>query len=323
MAKPTFRGLVIYDVTNPLQPLLLRRLSSGQETHGVHELSAVQRADGRVLVLQSTPRTHDNTGGAVGDVRIVDITNPRRPVQLADWDVRRDAPASVRDRLRRERTADELIAHSAWPFAQGRKLFVSHWDAGVVFLDISRPRRPRYLSRTPYGAPAEGNAHSGWFSKDETIFVQNDEVYRPSATFPRLSRQKAWGYQRIFDVSDPSRPRRVGVFATENTVAGRDGRIPRNGYYSVHNNVIVDGIEYASWYSDGIRIVDLSDPAQPKEVGFFIPPPQRDPQRFIVAPDGNGVLTMMWGVALGDEPGVVYASDINSGLWIFRVLEPS
>jgi hypothetical protein len=322
MAKSTFRGLVVYDVTNPIRPQRLGRLFSGPETHGVHELSAVQRADGRVLVLESTPRTYENTDGAIGDVRIVDITNPRRPAELVDWDVRRDAPAAVRDRLRRERTEDELLAHSAWPFAEGRKVFVSHWDAGMVYLNISRPSRPRYLSRTPYGSKAEGNAHSGWFSEDETLFVQNDEVYRPSRTFPRPSRQKTWGYQRIFDLSDPSRPRRVGVFATENTIGGEDGRIPRNGYYSVHNNIIVDGIEYASWYSDGVRIVDLSDPTQPKEIGFFVPPPHRDPQGFIVAPDGNGLLTMVWGVAVGDEPGLVYASDINSGLWIFRVLEP-
>jgi hypothetical protein len=321
-AKKTFRGLVIYDVTNPTQPLRLGRLSSGQETNGVHELSAVQRANGRVLVLESTPWTFQNTDGAVGDVRIVDVTNPRRPIELVDWDVRRDAPASARARLLRERAENEVTAHSAWPFSAGRKMFVSHWDGGVVFLDIARPSRPRYLARTPYGSSAEGNAHSGWFSEDETLFVQNDEVFHPSRTFPSSSRQKAWGYQRIFDVSHPSRPRRIGVFATENTVAGEDGRIPRNGYYSVHNNVILDGIEYASWFSDGVRVVDLSDPAHPEEIGFFVPPPRRDPQGFIVAPNGNRVLTLVWGVAVGDEPGLVYASDMNSGLWIFRVVEP-
>lgn len=322
MDEPTFRGLAVYDVTNPLRPTFLSRLSSGSMTHGVHELSAVQRTDGRVLVLESTPRTFEMNDGAKGDVRIVDITDPRRPVELIDWDARRDAPASVRNRLRRERSEDELLAHSAWPFADGMKMFVSHWDAGAVFLDISRPERPRYLSRTPYGSKAEGNAHSGWLSADETLFIQNDEVFHPSRTFPRASRQKAWGYQRLYDVSDPTRPRVLGRFATENAIAGEDGRIPRNGYYAVHNNIVVGGLEYASWYSDGVRIVDVADPTHPTEIGFFIPPPQRDPQGFIVAPDGNRDLTMVWGVAIGDDPEIAYASDINSGLWIIRVLAP-
>jgi hypothetical protein len=321
MAKPIFRGLAVFDVTNPLRPTLLSRLSSGGVTHGVHELSAVQRADGRVLVLESTPRTYEMNDGAKGDVRIVDITDPRRPVELADWHVRRDAPARERASVQRGRPVDELLVHSAWPFDGGRKMFVSHWDAGVVYLNIARPSRPRYLSRTPYRVGAEGNAHSGWFSEDETLFIQNDEVYRPSDTFPRPSRQKQWGYQRLFDVTDPRRPRVLSTFATENTVGGVDGRIPEDGYYSVHNNVIVDGVQYASWYSDGVRIVDLSTPTSPQEVGFFVPPPHPDPEGFIEAPDGSDVLTMVWGVAVGEDPSIVYASDINSGLWIFRVLD--
>jgi hypothetical protein len=320
MARSTFRGLAVYDVTNPLQPELLGRLSSGPETHGVHELSAVQRADGRVLVLESTPRTYENTDGAVGDVRIVEITDPTQPRELVDWDVRRDAPPSVRAHARRGRTVDELLAHSAWPFADGQRMFISHWDAGIVYLDIRQPERPRYLSRTTYRSGAEGNAHSGWFSEDETLFIQNDEVYRPSVTFPRPSRQKEWGFQRLFDLTDPSRPRALGKFATENAVSGTDGRIPTNGYYSVHNNLVVGGVAYVSWYSDGVRIVDLSNPTHPREIGYFVPPPQADPQGFIFAPDGNEVLTMVWGVAVGEDPSIVYASDINSGLWIFRVL---
>lgn len=317
-----FRGLVVYDVTNPLRPRLLSRLSSGEGTHGVHELSAVQRDNGRVLVVESTPRTYEITNGAVGDVRIIDLTDPERPVELVDWDVRRDAPTAVRASAASGRPSDELLAHSAWTFDRGRKLFVSHWDAGMVFLDISRPSRPRYLSRTSYRAGDEGNAHSGWFSADETLFVQNDEAFLPSATFPRPSRQKEWGYQRFFDLTDPERPRRLSRFATENAVAGVDGRIPTSGFHAVHNAVLLDGVEYASWYSDGVRIVDVSTPTAPKEIGYFVPPAQADPEGFIVAPNGNRFVTMVWGIAVGDEPDVVYASDMNSGLWIFRVLRP-
>jgi hypothetical protein len=318
----TFRGLAIYDVTNPLRPELLSRVSSGSGTHGVHELSAVQRSDGRVLVVASTPRTYESTNGRVGDVRIVDLTNPKRPDELVDWDVRRDAPASVRESAQSGRPFDELLAHSAWTFDGGRKMFVSHWDAGMVFFDISRPSRPRYLSRTAYRAGDEGNAHSGWFSADETLFVQNDEAFLPSRTFPRPSRQKEWGYQRFYDLTDPSRPRKLSTFATENAAAGVDGRIPRNGFYAVHNAVLLNNVEYASWYSDGVRIVDISTPAAPREIGYFVPPARADPEGFIVAPDGNRFVTMVWGVTVGDEPDLVYATDMNSGLWIFRVLRP-
>jgi hypothetical protein len=74
---------------------------------------------------------------------------------------------------------------------------------------------------------------------------------------------------------------------------------------------------YISWYSDGIRVVDASDPTRPREVAFFVPPSANNP----VSPSQRGVLTnatQVWGVAVDDSTGLVYASDMNSGLWILR-----
>ena len=311
-----FRGLALFDVTRPSRPRLLARLSSGARTRGVHELSLVQRDDGRVLALLSVPHSWEVSAGRRGDVRIVEVTNPRRPRALASWDVRRDAPRAVRRRLIRSRGTDELLAHSVWPYDGGRKAFVSHWDAGAVFLDLERPGRPRYLGRTPYPAGAHRNAHSGWFRPGEQIFVQNDEV----GDFYHMGDERSWGFQRIFDVSDPRRPVAVGRFATENSVRGRDGRIRRDGFYSVHNNVFVGDVEYVSWYSDGVRVVDVSDATAPRELAYFIPPPARDPQGFWQAPNGNRRFPNVWGVYPHGD--LVYASDINSGLWIFRVVLP-
>ncbi len=308
-----FRGLALFDVTDPARPRLLARLHSGRGTRGVHELSVVQRDDGRVLALLSVPETWVVTGGRRGDVRIVDVTNPRRPRRLATWDFRRDGPARARRRLLSRRGAHELLAHSVFPWDRGRKAYVSHWDAGEVFLDLARPARPRYLGRTAYPRRAPGNAHSAWFSADERLFVQNDEV----GDFYHLGEERnRWGFQRIFDLSNPARPVALGRFATESAVPGRDGRIRRDGFYSVHNNVIVGNVEVVSWYSAGVRIVNLVAPRRPREIGFFVPPARRDPQGFWRAPNGARSFPLVWGVAV--EGDLVYASDINSGLWIFR-----
>ena len=314
-SRRTFRGLALYDVTNPWRPRLLSRLSSGRRTTGVHELSVAERLDGQILVLATVPHSLAATGRAKGDVRVVDVTNPRRPRELADWDFRRDGPRRSRRRLVAARGFDELLAHSAWPFGDGMKAFVSHWDAGEVFLDLADPRRPRYLGRTRYPRRAHGNAHSAWFGPEERIFVQNDEV--GDFYHGTMSPERGWGFQRVFDASKPSRPVAIGRFATENSVPGRDGRIGRNGFYSVHNNVIVGDVQYVSWYSDGVRIVSLADPRRPREIGYFIPPASRDPQGFWRAPNGNRSFPDVWGVY--PHAGLVFASDINSGLWIFRV----
>jgi hypothetical protein len=308
-----FRGLALYDVTTPSAPRPLGRLHSGARTRGVHELSVVQRADGRVLALTSVPHSLFETGRRRGDVRIVDVSDPRRPRELADWDFRRDGPRADRRPLVARRGEHEILAHSVFPFDRGRKAYVSHWDAGEVFLDLADPARPRYLGRTAYPTGAHGNAHSAWFSPDERLFVQNDEV----GDFYHLGQERsAWGFQRIFDTTNPARPVPLGTFATESSVPGRDGRRRRDGFYSVHNNVIVGDVEVVSWYSDGVRIVSLADPRRPREIGYFVPPPRRDPQGFWIAPNGNRSMPLVWGVAVQGD--LVYASDINSGLWIFR-----
>ena len=35
--------------------------------------------------------------------------------------------------------------------------------------------------------------------------------------------------------------------------------------------IVDDKLVYCSWFAGGLRIVDISDPTQPKESGFFIP----------------------------------------------------
>ena len=112
-------GLALYDVSNPARPQLLSTLPSGAGTRGVHELSIVQRADGRVLALLAVPQSLFTSTSQKGDVRIVDITNSRAPLELADWDYRRDGPNGERQALTAIRGASEVLVHSVWPYAGG------------------------------------------------------------------------------------------------------------------------------------------------------------------------------------------------------------
>jgi hypothetical protein len=81
---------------------------------------------------------------------------------------------------------------------------------------------------------------------------------------------------------------------------------------------VVSTTLYASWYSDGIRVLDVSDPTNPTEIAYFVPPAGHNP----VKPPQRGVLSQMpqvWGVYYDAERDVVLASDMNTGLWILRV----
>jgi myo-inositol-hexaphosphate 3-phosphohydrolase len=63
--------------------------------------------------------------------------------------------------------------------------------------------------------------------------------------------------------------------------------------------------------------VDASDPTDPTEVAFFVPPAGQNS----VKPSQRGVLsnqTQVWGVVVDEVTGLIYASDMNTGLWILR-----
>jgi hypothetical protein len=306
---PGFAGMALYDVRDPANPRELGRLETG--SIGVHELGVVQRPDGRVLALAAVPYSFNFSQGRQGDLRIVDITDPRRPRELADWDVRRDGPADQRGQLA---ARQDVFAHSAWPFDKGNKVFASFWAAGVQFLDIADPAAPRLLGQTGY-RPEDGyrGAHSGWFNADETLFVQNDEALRAVGSGAKAT----WTFQRVFDTRDLARPRLLSTFATESAVPGSDDRVATDGIYSVHNAVVEGDREYVSWYSDGVRVVDLSDPRHPREVAAFVPPPSSPRQTAATAQDGRRDMPLVWGVY--PWKGMVLASDMNSGLWVLRV----
>ncbi len=307
--EPSFAGLALYDVSDPSVPKELGRLATGV-ARGVHELGVARRADGRLLALAAVPGSFPLSNGAKGDLRVIDISDPRHPAELADWDVRRDGPAELRAQLG---AREDVFCHSAWPFADGTKLFASYWAAGVQFLDISDPTRPKWIGRSSYkpGDRAKA-AHSGWFNRDETLFVQNDETLGVNPKTPG----ETWTYQRIWDTRDLAHPKLVSSFATEAAAPGADGRIGLDGIYSVHNAVIDGELEYASWYSDGVRVVDLADPAHPREVGYFVPPASGNAPEGVSAPGGGRSFPLVWGVYPAN--GLVFASEMGSGLWIFR-----
>ena len=117
-----------------------------------------------------------------------------------------------------------------------------------------------------------------------------------------------WGFLRLFDVGDPANPVEIGTFATENAL---DPDVAADGIWSVHNPEVRGNTLYVSWYQDGVRVIDISQPSQPREIGYWIGAgaPEDAPPVDIwsVVPHGNLLL----------------ASDRNHGLYILRTTPPS
>lgn len=311
------RGLDLWDVTIPSAPVWLATFDTGCCTRGVHEFEIADRADlGKTYVYASVPFAERPEPGSPSGLRdhlgrgeawIVDVTNPRRPALVSTFGIKKDLGLGP---LAGQGCFVTSFGHGVDPSEDAKTLFVSYWDAGFIALDISNPARPRFLGKTTYAANEDGDAHSTSYDDARKLLFTADEDF--CKTGPGIVR--GWGYLRVFDASNPRAMRQIGEFHTQNSLGLSD---PGAGDFVIHNPVVMGTDVYISWYTDGVRVVDASNPAAMKEVAFFVPPAGKNP----VKPSQRNVLsntTQIWGVVVDPDTGLVYASDMNTGLWILR-----
>jgi len=159
--------------------------------------------------------------------------------------------------------------------------FLNYWDSGLHILDVTDPGSISVLSLVEWDGI---RSHSGWpFALDDSLyFVHTEEGFDRHLT--------------ILDITDIENPEIISRFSTRANL-------------SVHNVQVVDGIAYVSYYIDGLRVVDLRDPEEPKEIGHFDTVAASDE----IAIMGQGA----FGVRVVD--GTVFISDMQTGTYAFQV----
>ena len=138
----------------------------------------------------------------------------------------------------------------------------------------------------------------------------------------------AWGWINIYDESQGqdedgdgvTELEPVGEFSDLPLVVGDDAYT--EGVWSVHNNERMGDRVYASWYAHGIVALDMTDPTAPALVGQYSDPSLRRQDVFDVV-GGGGNVASTWGVAVDPARGLIYASDMRTGLWILRPTGPA
>lgn len=155
----------------------------------------------------------------------------------------------------------------------------------VRLWDKTNNQAPVELSRTTY--PQVSYVHSGWWSEDRLVMMVHDELD-----------EQSWGLNttlRFFDISDLTQPVLLSTYTGPTCAIDHNGFVRGNRYYM-------------SNYERGLTVLDISNPAQPVESGFFDTYPVSNLPAF------NGA----WGVYPFAPSGVILVSDINSGLYVMR-----
>jgi hypothetical protein len=311
-AEGAFAGFGLWDVTDPTNPQRLA-LYEATGTFGSHEIW-LQRRGNHAYVYTAIPFSEFDTspdGGTTpgrADFRIVDVSDPTNPTDVGEWGAW--AKLGLFPFHTDENGVERAnFVHSV--IGRGQRAYLSYWDLGTVILDVSDPANPIYLGRTEFAPNEEGNAHSSWLGKRSKLLIQTDEDFDPSSS---EALETAWGYARFFDISDPSNPVQISTFKLPSTTQFPPPK--EFHYYSVHDPKVRGRLAYFSWYSEGVVILNISRPANPRLVAQFIPEPAADPQGFFAPPDVE--FPFVWGVFPYRER-LVLVSDINSGLWIIKL----
>lgn len=184
-----------------------------------------------------------------------------------------------------------IVYHGPDQQYRGRQICIhANERSGIAIVDVTDKQQPRTISTASY--PNVAYAHQGWLSEDQRYFYLGDELDEGEGRMTRTI---------VFDLSDLDDP----IVAKEffGTTAATD-----------HNLYVRGDYVYQAHYRAGLRVLDVSDPVNPKEVGYFDTTPHLDN-----TPGFAGA----WGNYPYFKSGVVAVSSVGEGLFMLRFKPPA
>jgi hypothetical protein len=204
-------------------------------------------------------------------VLIFDVSKPLDPVLLTRYTVPAD---------------DNGLGYPHDSFAYQNRLYINQMGQGYYVLDVTDPANPRPLGSYTYDAAIFNPTHAnavGTFGNRTIAFEGGENVN---------------AHLRVLDVTDPAHIVKIGEYAMR----------PQT---SIHNMVLVGKRLYVAWYAEGLRVLDVSNPAQIKEIAYA------NTYRDSEAGQAEGLFTGAIGIRVPGD-GYVYVVDMTRGLLVFR-----
>jgi hypothetical protein len=296
-------GFEMFDISDPERPRSVSVFdASGPYSRGCHQLWFV---DGKTVHMAcSDPELKPRDLRDDQIYRIVDVSNPARPVALGRWHLPGtmhgdDAPPP--ERLAPKYDAG-FRAHNTNVYPERPdRCYLGYLDGGMMVLDIADKSRPKLVSRWSNSPPFNGFTHTVLpFFKRDLLVVTDESIQDDGKDWPKL----VW----LVDARDERRLVSIGTLPV-NGVKPLLHQGGRCGAHNVHENPPVPGawrsedVVLGTFFNAGVRVYDVRDPFEPKEVAFFVPP----------APEGSRVGAVQINDVFVDDRGVVFAVDRHAG----------
>jgi hypothetical protein len=211
----------------------------------------------------------------------IDLIEPEKPVLTSRWwwPGQWSAGGETADWSEGHRVA----AHHG--LVEDKYTYLGYDDANLVVLDTSDPTTPREVSRLQWGG---GATHTCMPLIGRGLLVVTDEQQHDG---PHGEERRI----HLIDIADPSAPRYLRTLPAP---AGPYDELPqRFGPHNLHENrdgsYRSDRLVFATYFSAGLRVYDVSDPQNPQEVAHWVseaPPGSAVPQSNDLFVDEHGLI---------------------------------
>jgi choice-of-anchor B domain-containing protein len=227
-----------------------------------------------------------NSGGGEtcgGGLHMIDIRVPKVPRFAGCW-----ADKSTGNQ-KTGYTHDAMCTSYRGPDTRftGREICFNASETAVGIADVTEKAAPKRIAVAEY--PNTAYAHQGWLSDDHRYFFLDDEGDEISGTVPKTR-------TLIWDLTKLDEPVLVKEFL--GTTAASDHNLYVRGRYMYQSN-----------YVAGLRVVDIADPTNPVEVGYFDTVPWGEN-----TPGFEG----SWSNYPYFKSGTIVVSSIGQGLFIVK-----
>lgn len=242
-------GMQVFDlrqlraVRNP--PVTFAPTALYDRIHSAHNI-VINEATGFAYTVGNSAGGETCSGGS----HIINIQDPRNPTFAGCF----AHPNTGRRGTGYTHDAQCVVYHGPDTEHQGKEVCFASNETALAIADVTDKANPKPLAVAAY--PNVGYAHQGWLTEDHRYFFMDDEGDELAGTVPR-TRTLVWD---VADLDDP-------VLLKEHL-----GTQPS----SDHNLYIAGRYAYQSNYVSGLRILDISDPANPVEVAYFDTVPYGD-----------------------------------------------
>lgn len=253
-------GLRVLDSSDPLNPKLIRYAEV--DGYGIHRPIYDPR---RKLMYSSGFK--DGCAGRI--VLIHDMADPSNPQPIGElWlEGQKEGETKSWDPSLRS-----VECHESHPY--GDYLMTTWWDGGISMIDLKDPTNPKMMWRnSPHETHGWAGAYHTFLTPEGSEFaIAAQETVTVNCAHPPA-------HITFYDMRNVDVPLVASTYMPHDidplTMRPTDEKWTRNGArYGAHNlwhGMTKDDLLYVCWFSGGLRLVDWSNPFNPKEVGHYSP----------------------------------------------------